>query len=145
MQEQDDLIEFTARIVEADVEGNQVEHEAIPGLIQATYTALAGLGQDGEPAEEAKPERAVTARKSLANPDHILSMIDGKPYKTLKRHVSIHGYTPESYREAFGLPANYPMVAPAYSARRSEMAKQIGLGNAQGKKRSRKTNAETTA
>ncbi|OBX17935.1 hypothetical protein A9995_14145 [Erythrobacter sp. QSSC1-22B] len=145
MQEQNYLIELTTRVVEAYVEGNQVDHEAIPALIRETYTALAGLGKDAKPAEEAKPERAVTARKSLANPDQILSMIDGKPYKTLKRHISNHGFTPESYRETFGLSANYPMVAPSYSARRSEMAKRIGLGNTKGQKSKRATKAEATA
>lgn len=79
----------------------------------------------------AEPERAegvVTARKSLASKDHILSMIDGKPYKTLRRHLATHGFTPASYRECFGLKPDYPMTAPAYSRARSEMAKSIGLG-----------------
>ena len=70
----------------------------------------------------------VSARKSLRSRDHIISMIDGKPYKTLKRHLSGHGLTPEQYRERYKLPVSYPMVAESYSAARREMAKRIGLG-----------------
>ena len=77
---------------------------------------------------EVKPEGAVSIRKSLSSDDRILSMIDGKPYRALKRHLSANGYTPESYRRAFNLPAAYPMVSPSYSAARAKMAKEIGLG-----------------
>lgn len=80
------------------------------------------------PAEVVPVEGAVTARKSLASPNHIISMIDGKPYKTLRRHLSTHGMTPEQYRERFGLKSDYPMVAPSYSEQRRAMAKRIGLG-----------------
>ena len=71
---------------------------------------------------------AVTARKSLASKDHIISMIDGKPYKTLRRHLSTNGMTPESYRARFGLRSDYPMVAEGYSQTRRDLAKKIGLG-----------------
>jgi predicted transcriptional regulator len=71
---------------------------------------------------------AVTVRKSLASRDHIISLIDGKPYKTLRRHLSTHGLTPEDYRARYGLKADYPMVAPAYSEHRRAVAKQLGLG-----------------
>ena len=67
-------------------------------------------------------------RKSLANPDVIISMIDGKPYKTLTRHLSTNGLTPAEYRERYGMKADYTMTAPSYSAIRREMAKRIGLG-----------------
>jgi predicted transcriptional regulator len=77
---------------------------------------------------EDKPTPAVTARKSLADPDTIVSMIDGKAYSSLKRHITRLGYTPESYREAFGLKSDYPMVAPGYSERRREIAMKLGLG-----------------
>jgi len=76
----------------------------------------------------ASREPAVTVRKSLASPDHIISLIDGKPYKTLRRHLTRHGMTPESYRAEFDLKPDYPMVAPAYSAKRSVLAKENGLG-----------------
>jgi len=71
---------------------------------------------------------AVTVRKSLASRDHIISMIDGKPYKTLRRHLSTHGLTPEDYRARYGLKPDYPMVAPSYSEHRRAVAKQLGLG-----------------
>jgi len=79
-----------------------------------------------------KPVGAVSSRKSLASNDHILSMIDGKPYKTLRRHIATHGMTPQQYRERFGLRHDYPMVASTYSEARREMAKKIGLGTKRG-------------
>jgi len=74
----------------------------------------------------------VTARKSLASPDHIISMIDGKPYKTLRRHLATNGMTPVEYRERYGLKADYPIVAPTYSEARRTIAKGIGLGRKPG-------------
>jgi predicted transcriptional regulator len=79
-------------------------------------------------------EPAVTVRKSLASRDHLISLIDGKPYRTLRRHLSTHGLTPEQYRERYNLKSDYPMVAPAYSEQRRDMAKKIGLGRKPGKK-----------
>ena len=76
----------------------------------------------------------MSARKSLSSPDHIISMIDGKSYKTLRRHLTTHGLTPEQYRERFGLKSDYPMVAATYSEARRAMAKSIGLGRKAGKK-----------
>ncbi|MFD1786524.1 MucR family transcriptional regulator [Sphingomonas floccifaciens] len=89
-------------------------------------------------------EPAVSARKSLANPDFIVSMIDGKNYKTLKRHLSRHGLTPDEYRERFGLKPSYPMVAPAYSDARKAMAKTLGLGRKPGQKVGAKQPVEGT-
>src|SRR5690606_33118041 len=86
---------------------------------------------------------AVTVRKSLASKDHIISMIDGKPYKTLRRHLSTHGLTPAEYRARYGLKADYPMVAPAYSEQRRAMAKKIGLGRKPGETRPAKAAAAT--
>ena len=106
--------------------------EDVPAFLQSMHDAVARLATPaaGEPeqteAQEYTP--AVTARKSLASRDHIISMIDGKPYKTLRRHIAAQGLTPQEYRERFGLKADYPMVAPAYSESRSAMAKTIGLG-----------------
>jgi predicted transcriptional regulator len=74
----------------------------------------------------------VTARKSLASKEHIISMIDGKPYKTLRRHLATNGMTPAEYRERYNLKADYPMVAEAYSESRRAMAKKIGLGRKPG-------------
>lgn len=79
---------------------------------------------------------AVSVRKSLASKDHILSMIDGKPYRTLRRHLAGHGLTPAEYRERYGLKADYPMVAESYSEARRAMAKKIGLGRKPGMTRS---------
>jgi predicted transcriptional regulator len=118
-------------------QNNRVSAEDVPAFLRtmhSTVTELAGgsSAQAAEPAEEAVRGQeftpAVTARKSLASKDHIISMIDGKPYKTLKRHLSGHGLTPEQYRERYGLRADYPMVSETYSAARREMAHRIGLG-----------------
>jgi predicted transcriptional regulator len=125
----DSLLEMTSDIVTAMVTNNSVPADQLPALITSVYGALAGLGDEGQVAVEAeKPTPAVTARRSQADPNVLISMIDGKPYSSLKRHVTRHGYTPESYREAFGLKSDYPMVAPGYSERRRELAKKIGLG-----------------
>jgi predicted transcriptional regulator len=87
---------------------------------------------EAPPAPVEKAEPAVTARKSLSSPDHIISMLDGKKYKTLRRHLSTNGLTPEQYRERFNLKADYPMVAASYSEARRAMAKKIGLGRKPG-------------
>jgi predicted transcriptional regulator len=96
----------------------------------------AGVGTESSAAPEYTP--AVSARKSLASRDHIISMIDGKPYRTLTRHLGTHGLTAEEYRSRYNLPATYPMTAPAYSEQRREMAKKIGLGRKPGQKAARK-------
>jgi predicted transcriptional regulator len=114
----------------------------VPAFIASMHDALNRLSTGGPVADEATTEQtytpAVTARKSLASRDHIISMIDGKPYKTLRRHLNGHGLTPEQYRERFGLKADYPMVAEAYSEARRDMAKKIGLGRKPGQKVTRK-------
>ena len=117
-------------------QNNRVAAEDVPAFLRtmhATVTELAsgstGAGEGAE-AAPAEPEYtpAVTARKSLASKDHIISMIDGKPYRTLRRHLSTHGLTPEEYRRRYNLKSDYPMVAENYSTQRREMAKKIGLG-----------------
>lgn len=113
-------------------------HEAIGSLNAGTS------GQaDVEP--ETKYEPAVTVRKSLSSPDHIISLIDGKPYKTLRRHLAGHGLTPEQYRERFGLKADYPMVAPAYAQTRRDLAKKIGLGRKGGRTKAPEVATEKAA
>jgi predicted transcriptional regulator len=102
----------------------QKMHATVTELAQGSLTAQAG--EESAPQEEYVP--AVGARKSLSSKDHIISMIDGKPYKTLRRHLSGHGLTPDQYRERYNLKADYPMVAETYSAARREMAMKIGLG-----------------
>jgi predicted transcriptional regulator len=98
--------------------------------MKSQIDALAGAGAPvaDDQAPEGPVEGAVSARKSLSSPDHIISMIDGKPYKTLRRHISGHGLTPQQYRQRYGLRDDYPMVAQTYSDARREMAKKIGLG-----------------
>ena len=109
----------------------------VPNFLRAMHDAVGKLAQPEqvETTEASQSyEPAVSVRKSLANPDHIISMIDGKPYKTLRRHLSTNGLTPDEYRARYGLKADYPMVAPTYSAARQEMAKKIGLGRKPGAK-----------
>ena len=104
--------------------------DEVPGFLARMHDAVTSLSSGGGAADAAPAtqEGAVSARKSLASKDHIISMIDGKPYKTLRRHLSRHGMTPEQYRERFGLKSDYPMVAETYSQHRRDMAKKIGLG-----------------
>jgi predicted transcriptional regulator len=106
------------------------------GKMHDTVSALLNAGSQPAPAAEASAEYvpAVTARKSLASKDHIISMIDGKPYKTLRRHLATNGLTPAEYRERYGLKPDYPMVAENYSESRRAMAKKIGLGRKPGTK-----------
>ena len=114
----------------------------VPAFLQAMHDAVTKLTTPANPtlAQAATPEftPAVSVRKSLASPEHIISMIDGRPYKALRRHLSSNGLTPDDYRQRYGLRADYPMVAPAYSESRSAMAKTIGLG------RKRSTDAVAT-
>jgi predicted transcriptional regulator len=111
---------------------NRVSAEDVPAFLQTMHATVLGLASGGTEQEEATPQQdhvpAISVRKSLASKDHILSMIDGKPYKTLRRHLAGHGLTPETYRERYGLRADYPMVAETYSQSRRDMAKRIGLG-----------------
>lgn len=107
---------------------NALPAEALPGLLKTIHSSLSALGNAGDQVAETQHEPAVTVRKSLASPEQIISLIDGKPYRMLKRHLATHGLTPDEYRTRYGLPASYPMIAPAYAAMRSEMAKKIGLG-----------------
>lgn len=106
--------------------------DEVPAFLNTMYDAVRRLGSGPEKgqAEELSPEYApaVTARRSLSSPDHIISLIDGKSYKTLRRHLTRHGLTPDGYRERYKLKADYPMVAPSYSEARRSMAKAIGLG-----------------
>ncbi|MGL4313131.1 MAG: MucR family transcriptional regulator [Sphingomonas sp.] len=115
-------------------QNNRVAAEDVPTFLRtmhATINELAGGTAVESSASEDTTEftPAVTVRKSLASRDHIISMIDGKPYRTLRRHLATHGMTPESYRARYNLKPDYPMVAPAYSEQRRDMAKKIGLGS----------------
>jgi predicted transcriptional regulator len=132
--EDNNLVVMTIEVVASYVAHNNMRPDDVPGVIAQTHAAIAALNAAPEPEaanqSEAAPEHqpAVTVRKSLASREHILSMIDGKPYKTLKRHISRHGMTPAEYRERYGLRADYPVTAPAYSEHRRQVAKSLGLG-----------------
>lgn len=123
--------------------------DEVPAFLEKMHGAVKTLAAPAEQAEEPQAEPqytpAVTARRSLASKDHIISMIDGKPYKTLKRHLSTHGLTPAQYRERYGLRSDYPMVAENYAEMRRGLAKKIGLGRKPGAKVAPKANAAPKA
>jgi predicted transcriptional regulator len=120
------LVTLTADIVAAHVSNNSVAISDLAMLINNVHAALSGLGTQPEPEE--KPVPAVSIRSSV-KPDHIVCLEDGKKLKMLRRHLMTHyGMTPEDYRAKWGLPADYPMVAPEYAERRRALAKEIGLG-----------------
>jgi predicted transcriptional regulator len=130
------LITLTSDIVAAHVSNNSVAVGDLPTLITNVYSALAGLNQPEAVAEPA-PEPAVSVRASVKN-DHIVCLEDGKKLKMLKRHLATrYNMTPEQYRARWNLPADYPMVAPAYAEKRRELAKKIGLGRKPAPKRGR--------
>jgi predicted transcriptional regulator len=121
-------IELTAEIVSAYVSNNTVPASEIPGLINQVHAALVRVsGKSGDaPAEPLKP--AVSVKKSIT-PEYIICLEDGKKFKSLKRHLRTqYNMTPEQYRDKWDLNADYPMVAPNYAAARSQLAKQMGLG-----------------
>ena len=121
------LITLTSDIVAAHVTNNSVAVSDLPVLIQNVYSALSGLTA-GPVAPEVKLEPAVSVRSSI-KPDYIVCLEDGKKLKMLKRHLMTHyQMTPEDYRAKWGLPADYPMVAPNYAEQRRTLAKKIGLG-----------------
>jgi predicted transcriptional regulator len=122
------FIELTAEIVSAYVSNNSVAASDIAGLINQVHAALSRVsGAPGDaPAEPLKP--AVSVKKSIT-PEHIVCLEDGKKFKSLKRHLRTqYNMTPEQYRDKWGLPPDYPMVAPNYARQRSSLAKKIGLG-----------------
>jgi predicted transcriptional regulator len=123
-----DLLDMTADIVAAYVTNNRIEAGALPGLITSVHAALGSTGSDR--VEAVEPVRKLTAAQArkLITPSGIISLITQKPFKSMKRHLAIHGHTPQSYRDAFGLPADFPMVHPDYARARSDLAKRMGLG-----------------
>ncbi len=125
--QEDLLAELTAEVVAAYVSNNVVQTADLPNLIADVHSAL-GATSTAEPAPAEKPKSAVPIRKSV-NKDFIICLEDGKKFKSLKRHLmTSFGMTPEEYREKWSLPADYPMVAPAYAEARSRLAKEMGLG-----------------
>ena len=122
-----ELLPLVTDIVAAHLSNNNVPSAELPQLIRDVYHALAAASGGG-PAPLARPEAAVPVKKSVT-PDYIVCLEDGKKLKMLKRYLrSRYGLSPDEYRKRWGLAADYPMVAPAYAARRSDFAKKIGLG-----------------
>jgi predicted transcriptional regulator len=121
-------IELTAEIVAAYVSNNPLPKSDLPDLILTVHSSLAKLGSEPEPAPQAEAKSpAVSIRRSVT-PDYLICLEDGKQFRSLRRHLRLHGLTPEQYREKWKLPSNYPMVAPSYAAQRSALAKKIGFG-----------------
>ena len=136
------LITHTTDIVVSYVANNSLGASDVSALIQSVYGTLAGLGQQGSVAE-ARPEPAVSIRSSVKK-DGIVCLEDGKKMKMLKRHLMTnHGMTPDEYRARWGLPSDYPMVAPDYADTRRVLAKKIGLGRKPGQRRGRRKKAAT--
>jgi len=122
-----DLLALTTEIVAAHVSNNTVSLGDLPQLINQVYNSLANIGT-APPPPAIRPQPAVSVKKSV-QPDYIVCLEDGKKLKMLKRHLkTAYNMSPESYRERWGLPADYPMVAPNYAQQRSRLAKEIGLG-----------------
>ncbi len=122
-----EILQLTSRIVAAHVSNNKVEIDDLPGLIEQVYESLSQYGGD-EPVVERDLSPAVSVKNSIT-PDYIICLEDGKKLKMLKRHLkTAYNMSPDEYRERWGLPVDYPMVAPNYARQRSRLAKQIGLG-----------------
>lgn len=120
-------VELAADIVSAYVTKNSVQAGDLPALISSVHSALQNAASPTPAQSEEKRTPAVPVKKSVT-PEAIISLEDGKPYKSLKRHLTKLGMTPQQYREKWGLPKDYPMVAANYAAKRSDLAKTMGLG-----------------
>lgn len=125
-----DYVELSADIVSAFVANNSIPASELGKLLASVHATVSGLAKGGSaPSKGNEIEKATSAQiKKSITPDALISFEDGKSYKTLRRHLTIRGLTPEAYRAKYGLPADYPMVAAGYSAQRSELAKALGLG-----------------
>ncbi len=122
------LTSWTADIVSAYVAHNVISGEKLPDFIGSVYAALSKASTQGAETPKVEVKPAVPVKKSVT-PEHIVCLEDGKKFKSLKRHLRTHyDMSPEEYREKWGLPRDYPMVAPAYATARSNLAKSMGLG-----------------
>lgn len=130
MDAKQDLVEMAADIVSAYVSANPVAAQDLPGLIRTVHNALLEIAVGAAPMKELAQEPAVSIKKSVT-PDYIICLEDGKKFKSLKRHLRTrYSMTPDEYRAKWGLPHDYPMVAPNYAKERSNLAKRMGLGQA---------------
>ncbi|MEL6723557.1 MAG: MucR family transcriptional regulator [Pseudomonadota bacterium] len=127
-----ELLEMTTDIVASFVANNPVPAAGLPELLKTVHTTVLDLAAD-KPVEPPRPDPAVPISKSIT-PDHIICLEDGRKLKMLKRYLrSRYDMTPDDYRARWGLPSDYPMVAPNYAKKRSAFAKEIGLGRKRGK------------
>jgi predicted transcriptional regulator len=124
---QDNVLSLTADIVSAYVSKNSLPTAALPGLIGQIHESLSGLSSSQKVEAPIALVPAVPIKKSVT-PDYIISLEDGRKFKSMKRYLGLRNMSPAEYREKWGLPRDYPMVAPNYAARRSELAKKLGLG-----------------
>jgi predicted transcriptional regulator len=125
---QPELVELTAKIVSAYVSNNSVGAGDLPHLISETHAALSRASGGAVPVEREEQKPKVPVKKSVM-PDYLICLEDGKKFKSLKRHLRTkYNMSPEEYRAKWGLPKDYPMVAPNYAKARSDLAKQMGLG-----------------
>ncbi|ACA15560.1 transcriptional regulator, MucR family [Methylobacterium sp. 4-46] len=120
-------ITLTADVISAYVSNNHVQTGELVRLIREVHSALVGIAEGVRPAEPPQKATAAEIRRSI-NHDFLISFEDGKPYKTLRRHLTMRGLTPESYRRKWGLPPDYPMTSASYSEQRSQLARTLGLG-----------------
>lgn len=127
LEQQSEFVGLAADIVSSYVANNNLQIAELPGLIASVHASLSALGQPAAPVVEESRATPAQIRKSVT-PDHLISFLDGKPYRSLKRHLTSQGMTPAEYRQKFGLPHDYPMVAASYAAQRSALAKSLGLG-----------------
>jgi len=140
MDDKSEFIEVTAAVVAAYVGSNTLAASEVPGLIRSVHRALAGVGAEGPATGAAHKEPAVPVKRSIT-PDYLICLEDGQKFKSLKRHLRLkYELSPEQYRAKWDLPKDYPMVAPNYAKARSELAKQMGLGQG-GRKPARKRRA----
>lgn len=139
MDDTQKLLERTADIVVAFVHKNSLPHSELAGLIRTVHGALSKTSTPAQPVVSKPLAPAIPIKKSVTN-DYIVCLEDGRQFKSLRRHLKAHYHlTPEAYREKWGLPKDYPMVAPAYAAARSELAKKSGLGASRRATRPKKT------
>jgi MucR family transcriptional regulator, transcriptional regulator of exopolysaccharide biosynthesis len=131
-------IQLTANIVSAYVSNNTVSSAEIPALISQVYSALMRVSNGAHVAAPAEPLKPAVPVKRSITPEYLICLEDGKKFKSLKRHLRTqYGVTPDQYRAKWNLPADYPMVAPNYAAARSQLAKQMGLGQQRRRRRDR--------
>lgn len=137
MTEQNKLLELTTNVVKAYLRSNRIPAAELAGAIADVGSAIEKLSKGSRGIAAGKPLPAVDPKRTIF-PDYIISLETGEGFRTLVRHLSSRGMTPEQYREKWDLPDNYPMVAPSYSAQRSELSKRFGFGGRRGKKRAGK-------